>query len=1098
MTDNFPRIHSLVTVGIKQHFDCDYLFHPLRTDFSGESGSGKSMVADMIQLVLVCTGAYQSATQGNSAREPKGMVIQPKGHQHGIGYVVLNIETYPGKYIVIGACLESAHNQVLPFIIQGGYDWEETLTPLAQPIRYRKLMSDEQIVPVQELAEKLSDVNLKSFTKKKYHQLLHRHGLLALDLANDKKKESYAGILQAFSRGSGFKTNSEWLKKFLFGNEDQQRFLQKFKDEVLAIYREFQDQERYQREIELINNKESLVVEVVGLHRTFRKLETTYLEALNGYWHNLLQQEKKTWKAAHEKAEAARLEADVIEDRQYLLEIEMLSELTQLLEQQQQKQKLPVIPADYEKTKQQYERLKQYKVWLQTHENNPQKVADWFTAERKKTEDKELLQRFENHLDKYEQRAAFEASDWLTDYPATLAQYDEDKLKTETRLSQLKALSTFSDISNSESLAGWAIQHLNFPVSREFESVLVHFQQLPGTEPESKVGERYLPFPENLFDNLKIKEKSEAGFWIDLDGVYEFISFVPNEERYLNEQSGEQIKELLDGLSNTVGEDLRKLQEEHQKNEILYQILKQFSATESAINLYTDREKIRSQEPDIELTRNEFEQYVANYKNRAQIETQYKEKHETYLQATKSIEEVERETRNRCSRIRKIEQYFNFDKANTQQVTSAIDQRSRNNNDDEGDGDIQSKKRETAERLFPKPLPLAALLHLKNDKTTEKGEIEKAEEKSEQRLAYAQEESDKAKDQFLTTFKKLWQHDEKRSSTTENPNEGDKSLFQQYDDAKRAFETQYEVARQSTDHPEQLEGYHIGYLANKLLPTVFHTTEIDDSRVEETIAKKLSKLTHDLQVIGGRKLEILKRIFSEVHDTYQEYLEKVTGINNYFKRKKHSITGGNRASLTATKAPGFPDHWMAPFRKQLDDYSEVTEGLFESLKTEVDIYNMMKKAFQAAGGSPNVTHEDLLNPKSYFDLHFDIKLKSGEANAGSNGQTYTANALLCLARLSLIEDPDAKGICIMPIDEAEQLGGNYDMLHELAREEKYQIVSMSIETAGEIEHGEQYVYIMNENSLDEIDSYVPPLGIFSDGEIQEDIDTYITKTLANE
>jgi hypothetical protein len=158
---------------------------------------------------------------------------------------------------------------------------------------------------------------------------------------------------------------------------------------------------------------------------------------------------------------------------------------------------------------------------------------------------------------------------------------------------------------------------------------------------------------------------------------------------------------------------------------------------------------------------------------------------------------------------------------------------------------------------------------------------------------------------------------------------------------------------------------------------------------------------------------------------------------------------------------------------------------------------MMKKAFQNAGGSPNIGQEELLNPKSYFDLEFEIKHRSGQQNAGSQGQTYTANALLCLARLSLIEEENRPGIRIMPIDEAQGLGSNYDMLHELAKAEKFQILSMSIETAGDMKPEGQYVYIMNENNQDDTTTYVPPLGIFSDGVVREDIDAYMTSTLTD-
>ena len=49
----YPRIYSIHTVGIRNHNNADYLIHPLRTDFTGESTTGKSLVgADLPQLIL--------------------------------------------------------------------------------------------------------------------------------------------------------------------------------------------------------------------------------------------------------------------------------------------------------------------------------------------------------------------------------------------------------------------------------------------------------------------------------------------------------------------------------------------------------------------------------------------------------------------------------------------------------------------------------------------------------------------------------------------------------------------------------------------------------------------------------------------------------------------------------------------------------------------------------------------------------------------------------------------------------------------------------------------------------------------------------------
>ena len=75
----------------------------------------------------------------------------------------------------------------------------------------------------------------------------------------------------------------------------------------------------------------------------------------------------------------------------------------------------------------------------------------------------------------------------------------------------------------------------------------------------------------------------------------------------------------------------------------------------------------------------------------------------------------------------------------------------------------------------------------------------------------------------------------------------------------------------------------------------------------------------------------------------------------------------------------------------------------------------------------------------------------------------------------------------MPIDEAEGLGSNYEMLHALAKRENYQIVTMSIETTGDINDDGQYIYIMHDNKDATGLTYIPPLGIFHNGKLTENI-----------
>ena len=329
---------------------------------------------------------------------------------------------------------------------------------------------------------------------------------------------------------------------------------------------------------------------------------------------------------------------------------------------------------------------------------------------------------------------------------------------------------------------------------------------------------------------------------------------------------------------------------------------------------------------------------------------------------------------------------------------------------------------------------------------------------------------------------------------TENPDDGGHTSVQ--NKANRAQQAYSEYLKIITKDLPYDESASIGQLANHLLPTVFPSSKVDEDLISNDIVDRLSKLTQDIQEIGSRKVDIIGSVFNDVYNVYRGYLTKINEINDYLKKDNKEITGGNKASLTFKKSIHYPENWLSTFRKQLQNQMNYT-GLFSDLRDEIDINKMMIKAFQKLGGSTIVEPEDLMNPTSYFDLNFELKLENEDVNSGSNGQTYAANALLCLARLSLIEEKGKEGLKIMPIDEAEGLGSNYDMLHKLAEKEQYQIITMAIETAGEITENGQYIYIMNENNLANADSFVPPLGIFSD-DVTEDIEQYIQSLSDNE
>lgn len=1100
MQNNFPRIYSLSTIGIKQHFNADYLFHPYRTDFSGESGSGKSMIADMIQLILVGSGEFKSATDGNKDRDVKGMLLTSVGKLSSRGYAFLNVEVSPQKYIVIGAYIESTSNTAEMFIIQNGYDWEE-LTPLNIPIFTKDLIINDKVDTLNNLCEKIDFARMKSFKRRNYHQILYNNEILSLDLTKDETLKTYANILRSFSRGKGFKTESENLKKFLFGDDEQNIIMEKYREEVGNISNDFHEHKRYQEEIDLINKKQSSLKNVLDKSKIYKSTYSEFLFKRYNYWNTLKRKTIVNKQKAVEKLENKKVELKFVENQ---IKKSKIKDLEELLDKKKTIANLAYKDSYKEEIESKYFNIKQSKTsvetvdnWLTLNDNQFDKIKEWYRFQTKENENKRNLLAFINYLKNNSLINDFDTSNWLIDFENANENFPIEIEKLEKEIIELESLSKFSDLNNPESLVRWATENLNFPISHTIESILIYFQKYGNAKPSEQNANRYVPFPEELFENIesKVKDKKDHhGFWLNLDGVYEYIEYSPN--HLLNVDNVESLIIPLSEIKEGVEKKLNILIKEKRSKEKYKEILFKFNNLQENINLYKRKDELISFniEESLDISESKFEQFVQLYLDKENVLHQFnliQKEYQDFLSNKTIIEENNK-------RIQKLETdlFSNKENIDIEFVEKEIVFENKELTTQQNDLEELINKSGFIETLLQeKYFSNQNLLKNKYELEKECREISNDIQQKENTISISNQELTETEQTFEQLFKHQPEYDENAEEVSNPENGGFNSLKNKADRSKIDYEVVVRKILEDMNLPYD-ESISIGKLANLTLPTVFPTPVVDEDLISSNIADRLSKLTQDIQEIGSRKIEILGSIFNEVYKVYTRYLTKINEIDAFLKKKNKIITGGNRASLTSKKSIYYPDSWLGNFRKQLNTQINNT-GLFSELREEIDINKMMVKAFQQLGGSTKVEPEDLMNPKSYFDLEFDLKLENDEINSGSNGQTYAANALLCLARLSLIEEKEKKGLKIMPIDEAEGLGSNYNMLHELAKKEQYQVVTMAIETAGEITDDGQYIYIMNDNNLANIDTYVPPFGIFSN-QVFQDIDEYINTKPDNE
>ncbi|PJR03553.1 hypothetical protein CDL10_02745 [Avrilella dinanensis] len=1058
------------------------------------------MIADMIQLILVSSSEFKSATDGNKDRDVKGMLLASTGKLSLRGYVFLNVEIRPKKYIVIGVYIESTSNVAEMFIIQNGYDWEE-LTPLNMPIFTKDLIINDKVDTLNNLCEKIDFARMKSFKRRNYHQVLYNNEILSLDLTKDETLKTYANILRSFSRGKGFKTESENLKKFLFGDDEQNIIMEKYREEVGNISNDFHEHKRYQEEIDLINKKQSSLKNALDKSKIYKSTYSEFLFKRYNYWNTLKRKTVVEQQKAVEELENKKVELKFVENQIKKFKIKDLEEL---LDKKKTIANLAYKDSYKEEIESKYFNIKQYQTsvetvdnWLTLNDNQLEKVKEWYRFQTKENENKRNLLAFINYLKDNSLINDFDTSNWLIDFEKANENFPIEIEKLEKEIIELESLSKFSDLNNPESLVRWATENLNFPISHTIESILIYFQKYGKAKPSEQNANRYVPFPEKLFENIesKVKDKKDHhGFWLNLDGVYEYIEYSPN--HFLNVANVESLIKPLSEIKEGVGKKLNALNKEKSSKEKYKEILFKFNNLQENIDLYKRKEELISFniEESLDVSESKFEQFIQLYLDKDNILNQFnliQKEYEDFLSIKTVIEECNK-------RIQKLETdlFSNKENIDIESIEKEILLQNKELATQQNDLQKLINKFVFDETLLQKKyLGNQSLLKGKYELEKECREISDDIQQKENTISISNQELTETEQTFEQLFKHQPEYDENTEEFSNPENGGFNSLKNKADRSKIDYEVVVRKILEEMNLPYD-ESISIGKLANLILPTVFPTSVVDEDLISSNIADRLSKLTQDIQEIGSRKIEILGSIFNEVYKVYTSYLTKINEIDAFLKKKNKIITGGNRASLTSKKSIYYPDSWLGNFRKQLNTQINNT-GLFSELREEIDINKMMIKAFQQLGGSTKVEPEDLMNPKSYFDLEFDLKLENDEINSGSNGQTYAANALLCLARLSLIEEKGKKGLKIMPIDEAEGLGSNYNMLHELAKKEQYQVVTMAIETAGEITDDGQYIYIMNDNNLANIDTYVPPLGIFSN-EVIQDIDEYINTKPDNE
>jgi ABC-type dipeptide/oligopeptide/nickel transport system ATPase component len=1079
----FPRLYSLCTLGIRQHQEFDYQFHGFRTDFVGDSGCGKSMIADLVQLVFVGSEVFASGTDSMDKREVDGMVLRTAGGRGtDMGYVLVNIEVEPSQYVAIGAYLESSSRQSRSFVIQGDYN-ENELKLLNRPLTVSDICIDDQIPTIEWFKESLEEKGFIFHSipqRKKFHAFLYKHQLLSLDLSQSNQiLRDYAMIIQSFSRGKSLDiSDSNSIKRFLFGNEKAREIAEKYKKAVEELQQTLKEHAINRTEIELVTKKYQALKTLKEFKDQLDADQNDFLIRHCAYVH---QRELEEYKSFKESGKEYTESINTLWAIQEILRDELLVEeetIADLVAEEERAKK------QYHKNYSTYSQLLPFSRLLEEYGCADTTMIEIYQKYQQDKYRHQLISTIGGALKKNGLRELLNNYIGLAELTPILDAIQEGIAINEALCHQKEQLLAFTDLNNKGSLGNWAIQNYQAH-TLVVESLLMFFKDLPVTR-ANEFQDRFIPDPDLLLNIEHTIDEGKNGFWIMLGQISQFIPYIKN-QLFSVEDIGE-LKSLLATMSQDLkGElfeltnalkGLKSLKQFVLGNAQFAEFLEVYQFENSLIDFGTISE--------LDIAKQEFETGITLLKDAERINSNFQAAETAWKNSQTAVHDYKRVVSNLKRTDAQLKNLLAG--SSPQPILDIII-------------DVFPEL-ETVQSDWDREL-----LYLRStfSKSAVKDAwIKDAVTDSQQKLKL--QDINKQLEDYKASIK--MREDVFKEAGYILEREPDISAYVgQYVHYPKEEEKEYGVSKSVYENKflEIVAAFAVGEsyrfeesqnyleLCTVILPDAFLEEKIEKESSIEVIGEYLSKINDKNKSLNNRKLLKIRDILDEVGDEVSKREDTVRQIHNFLDNGAREITGRHRVSLRSNTMNCYPKGWINAYIEKLTQENTLFatgQTLTELLSDSVSLEEKMINAFHTFGGhrgsKPKV--EDLLNPNSYFDLTFKMESQaSGKTNIGSTGQVYAAIALLCIARLSLVNKSSFNknpppGIRFMPIDEAEGLGSNFDLLYDIARDFDYQILTMGIKPLGRFREGEQYIYMLSNNKEALEDVNYHPFAVFCEAD----------------
>ncbi|MBI3502979.1 MAG: hypothetical protein HY063_14405 [Bacteroidetes bacterium] len=1066
MATTFPRIYSLCTVGVRQHYNSEYLFHPVRTDFTGGNGLGKSIIADLMQLVIVPRrDMWKPGTEGigKDERRVEGIPLNKEYIQYA--YAFLNIERKQGQFLTIGVYISKTPRiPVRPFIVQAGNNFEGGgLVPFSRPLHPEDFLADNKtIFDLRELAKHFKEKHglfMKDFFQTegimKYYDLMYKNNILPVNLTKPDNLKTYAKVIQSFARAKSLDiTNSKSLQNFLFeDNEEIKRTFEEQKDQLHSLIKQYRENYFHTQELQ---QKQKKLLALLETHRKstqareeFLKSNATfthnrYQDALNRHENNTKQIETSTKNLLRQKNELEKTTEELFHC------YTNLQKVCQLM-----RGKYETLLKDFsdETIRKRQEEAGILRDKINLLSSLAPIAEEYKSIEKieKKFKEQESFREKKNNLNKILSLYSFsdfETSEWAKeDYQTASKHYNEKLSELPQQIEELETLVELFEGTRDDSFFHWAIQH-NKPLTKEQETVLMYLKELPVSKPEQvETGTRYIKNPSALLSSF---EKDEDGIWIAFGELREFVPII-KKQRFTNTKN---LKTVLEKDTKAIKTELEEAHEELNAIQRLSDELTAIGFNQELSDIYRKKKSIENYAIDNSLNEEKIALLKEHWNDLQKLETlqtEFSSLDNEAIELAKKQSDIRNKMNSAKQGLDSCEYEFTKLRLESSMDLEAVaEDHSKKEIEllDENKISYEAKIRtQNEQKIFSEKYIIAAEGELRGFRSSEpvyKQQMEEA-------LAVFNEKKQILEGETGIVFEANLITIELNETIIERLEKKSEELLELYhEEFTRVAET-FEETKGNRNPELVMDKYNFRTLVNILCGKLGL----------EGLGPELERLNEELKKFGDLQLTIILDVFKKVETQYTAFRKLITELNFFFKENR--ISGVYNFQVDFNDRRDITIDWIRRMREHAK-HQRLSAKLFITADSEAEVSpeKLILTIAKTLSEVGDCEISDLLDPKFYFELRVGLYDELGARYPGSGGEAYTALALLCIGRMSVIQrDKNRAGVRFIIIEELSNIDDtNFGLFPEIAKMFGYQLLTMTPKPFGSYSESEWYLHML--------------------------------------